>query len=188
MDVERPAHADAVGHHVGVLEGEVDAMVATEATARHAQLPGLVFPANEGQKLVQDIALVLKVTKYAHARMDAFVVPALGVDSIKAEDLQFPAFDFRGQNADHAAVFVLEKLTHGGWKDDNWRPCMTEDKGLHVAMQFLAVGFVIFAIHRGGVTETCRDAPGCGSSQPEYLTRSMVGNALDKEGQEQTIP
>src|SRR5579864_2318259 len=96
---------------------------------------------------MQNVALVLQMAKHPHSRVDALVVPALSVDAVGAKDLQFATLDFRRQHANHAPVFILEKLSHGGRENQQWHAGMAKDQGLHIAVQFLAVSFVIFAIH-----------------------------------------
>src|SRR5579859_4895019 len=97
---------------------------------------------------MENVALVLQMTKHPHPRVDALVVPAFGVDAVRAKDLQFATLDLGRQNANHAPVFILEKLSHRGREDHQWHAGMAKDQSLHVAVQFLAVSFVIFAIHR----------------------------------------
>src|SRR5579872_1331000 len=101
---------------------------------------------------MQDIALVLKVPHHAHAWMNAFVVPALGVNGVRAEDLQVTGFDFAGQHRNHAPVLKFEELTHGGGKDKQRSTCVPEDEGLHVSMQFAAKAFVVFPVHLAEVS------------------------------------
>ena len=98
---------------------------------------------------MQDVALVLQVPQHAHPGMHALVVPALGVHRVGAEDLQLAGIDFRRQRPDHAPVFILEKPAHGSGKHQQGRARVSEDQHFHVAMQFVAVALVIFAVHDG---------------------------------------
>jgi hypothetical protein len=67
-----------------------------------------------------------------------------------------PRSIFGGQHADHSAVFVLEKSPHRSREDDHARTRVPENQGFHIAVQFLAVSFVIFAIHRDeGKAQRC---------------------------------
>ena len=97
-------------------------MISAETASGHRQLRRVVFPAKERQELVQDVALVLQVPQHAMPRMCALVVPALGIDGIGTEDLQFAAFDLGRQHADHRPIFVLEKLPHGCGKTSRGMP------------------------------------------------------------------
>jgi len=148
MDVECAAHADTVSYDVRMLQREINAMVPAEAAARHTQLRCLILPAEKRQEFVQQVALVLQMAHDPHSRMHALVVPAFGIDAIGAEHLELSPLDLGGKGADHAAVLVFKELSHGGGKDEEGRPGMPEDESLHVAVQFLAVTFVIFAVHR----------------------------------------
>ena len=98
---------------------------------------------------MQNIALVLQVPQHPHLRMHALVVPTLGIDGVWAKYLQFAALDLRRQYANHPSVFILEKFPHGSRKHQQRRSRMPENQRIHVPVQFLAVSFVIFAIHRG---------------------------------------
>src|SRR6266852_1885233 len=131
-----------------MLQGKIHGMVATEAAAGDSQLRGLILPANKRQKFMQNVALILQMPHHPHPRMNAFVVPALGVDGVRTKNLQFAALNLGRQYSNHTAIFILEEPSHGGGKDEQRIACMPEDEGLHVAMKFLAVGFVIFAVHR----------------------------------------
>ena len=82
--------------------------------------------------------------------MHAPVVPTLGIHRVGAKYLQFAAFDFGGQHSNHAPVFVLKEFPHRSGKDHQRNSRVAENKSFHVAVQFLAIGFVIFAIHREG--------------------------------------
>src|SRR5215469_2057470 len=99
--------------------------------------------------------------------MYAFVVPAFGIDAIRAEHLDFTALDFRCDCADHAAVLILKELPHRRREDKDRSSGVSKDQSFHVTVQFLAVAFVIFAIHEW--TET--SAPQGARKQPKYLTR-----------------
>src|SRR3954470_10505591 len=134
MDVERAAHAYAVSHDVRVLERKIHAVVTAEAASSDAQLPRLIFPANEWQELVQQVALVLQVTQHTQARMHSLVVPALGVHSIGAEDLYLAPLNLRCECANHASVLIFEELSHRCWEDEQGHPGMAEYERFHVAL------------------------------------------------------
>jgi hypothetical protein len=55
------------------------------------------------------------------------------------------------QRHNHSAIFIFKESSHRRRKDQQWRAAMPEDQGLHVAMQFLAIGLVVFAVHFPGI-------------------------------------
>ena len=61
-------------------------------------------------------------------------------------------FQFSRQRADHPGIFILKKTSHGGGENEDRLPGVAEDQRLHVAAEFVAVLFVIFAVH---VREDC---------------------------------
>jgi hypothetical protein len=80
--------------------------------------------------------------------MDAPVVPTLGVDRVRTENLQFAPIKLVGKRANYPTVFVFEKFPHRCGKNKQGHPCVPEHERFHVAVKFLAVTFVIFAVHR----------------------------------------
>src|SRR3954453_15984702 len=104
---------------------------------------------------------------HPHSRVYAFVVPTLGIDSFRAENLQFAVIDLMCQHANHSTVFVFEESAHGSWEYQQRHSGMTKNQRFHVAMQFLAVCPVVFAIHREEVAVCAMRT----FSQPKYLTR-----------------
>ena len=147
MDVECPAHADAVRHRIGMFEREIHRVIRPEAAPGHRELLRRILPADKRHKLMQNVALVLQVPHHPHFRMNVLVVPALGIDAVRAKHLQFAALDLRRQYADHPAVFIFEKLSHRSWKHQQGHSRVPEHQRVHVAVQFLAISFVKFAIH-----------------------------------------
>ena len=95
------------------------------------------------------VAFILQMPQHALPRVRSLVVPALGIYRIGTEDLQFAAVDLGREHADHAAIFVFEELAHGGGKNEQGLARITEHQVLHVAMKFMAVTLVIFAMHVG---------------------------------------
>jgi hypothetical protein len=79
--------------------------------------------------------------------MRRLVVPALGVHAVGAENLNVAALDLRRQDANHSAIFVFVKTPHRSREDQQRCPGMAKDKHFHLAVQFLAVTLVVFAIH-----------------------------------------
>jgi hypothetical protein len=98
--------------------------------------------------------------------MDALVVPALVVNRVRTKNLQFAVLNLGSQHSNHSTVFVLEEPSPRSGKDEQGRACMPKNQGLDVAMKFLTVGSVIFAVHR-----RCRDVGNNVCCEPKYLTR-----------------
>jgi len=147
MDIERPAHAHAMRDYIRMLQRKIHRMVSPKAAARHGQPRRLILPAYKRHHLMQNVALVLQMPQHPHLGMHALVVPTLGINSIGAKYLQFAALDFRRQHANHPAVFIFEKLSHGGRKHQQRSTRIPKNQSIHVPVQFLAITFVIFAIH-----------------------------------------
>src|SRR3984957_11573274 len=146
VNIECPAHAHAVRHHIGMLQRKVHRMISSKTASRHRQPRRLILPAHKRQKLMQNVAFVLQMSHHPHPRMHALVVPALRIHGVRTEHLQLAALNLRRQHSNHCPVFILEKPSHRSRKGENRRPRMPEDQRLHVALQFLAVPLVIFAI------------------------------------------
>jgi hypothetical protein len=123
-------------------------VITAKAAAGNSQLPSLIFPPNKRHELVKDVSFVLQVPNHSNARVDPFVVPTLRVHGIGAEHLQFAAFDFWSEGTDHSTILVLEKFSHRCGEHEKWSSSMAENERFHVAVQFLAVTLVIFAIHQ----------------------------------------
>src|SRR4030088_1569845 len=96
---------------------------------------------------MQNVPLILQVPHHALSRMNALVVPTLGIHGVGTEYLQLSAFNLRPQNPDHAAIFIFKKLPHRGRKHQQRRTSMPEDQRVHVSTKFVAIAFVIFAVH-----------------------------------------
>ena len=145
--VEGAAHREHRSEDVGVAEGDVEGVIATEAGANGGKLNGLVLLANQRQNLLHQVLLVLHVTGDAPARRDVAVVPAFGVDRVDAEQLQAPLFEFVMNDVDHAAILKLEEAAAGGGKDERRNSRMAEDEQFHVAPKRGGEPFVVFAFH-----------------------------------------
>src|SRR6267142_81518 len=134
-------------------------MIAAKTAPGDGELRGGILPAQQGKQFVEDVAFVLQMSQNSDTGMRALVVPTLGIDRVGAKHLQLSLLDLCAQYADHAAIFVFEKLSHGSWEDENGSARVSEDEHLHFPVQFLAVTLVVFTIHG-----------------PEYLTRTRFPN------------
>src|SRR5580704_6182013 len=113
MYIESSAHAHTVSHYIRMLQSKIHRMVSSETASRHRQPRGLILPADKRHELVQDVAFELQMPHHPNLWVHSSVVPALGIDRVRAKHLQLAAFDFRGEHANHPAILILEKLTHG---------------------------------------------------------------------------
>src|SRR6266403_5376641 len=150
-------------------------MITTETAPRHRDLRRPVFPLQIRQKLVDHIALVLHVPPNPRSRMSALVVPTLAVDAINAEYLDRAPIQLPGQRGDHPCIFILKKTSPGCRKNEDRLPCVPERQRLHVAPQFMAILFVIFAVH---AREDCnRTARPSASTRFERVLRPACANS-----------
>src|ERR1700749_1532407 len=117
-----------------MLQGKIHGVISAKAATGHGQARSLILPSNEGNELVQKIALVLQVAQHAHPGMNALVVPALVVDSVGAEYLQFAAVNFGGERGNHAAIFVFEESSHGSGKNQQGRSGMAKHERLNISV------------------------------------------------------
>src|SRR5216683_3551839 len=151
-DVERSAHGHARRNHIRMPHGKIQRVIAAKTASRQHHLRGPVPPLQIRQKLVDDVALVLHMPPDPRSRMGALVVPTLPVDAVHAEHLDRARFEFPAQRADHPRIFILKKTSHGCRKNEDRLPGVPIHQRLHFAPQFVAVLFVIFAVH---VREDC---------------------------------
>src|ERR1035437_7284236 len=127
--------------------GKIQRVVAAKTASRHRDLGSRVLPLQIRQKLVDHVALVLHMPPDPRSRMHALVVPALAVHAVHAEHLDRARFEFPAQRADHSRIFILKKTSPGGRKNEDRLPGVPIHERLHVAPQFEARLFVIFAVH-----------------------------------------
>src|ERR1700676_1874046 len=147
LDIEGSAHGHARRNHIRMPQGKIQRMITAETAPRHRDLRRPVFPLQIRQKLVDHVTLVLQVPPNPRSRMSALVVPTLAVDAIYAEYLDRAPIQLPGQRADHPCIFILKKTAPGCRKNEDRVPGMPEHQRLHVASQFMAILFVIFAVH-----------------------------------------
>jgi len=149
VQVEGAGHGEESGEDVGVAEGDVDGMKASEAAAERDEMGVLIFEAHEGDDFVDEVVVVLDMAGDAPARRDGFVIPALHVDRVGAKDLALAGVDFSGKGRDHSAIFKLEVASAGGGKHEDGHTGVAEYEEFHIAAKARRMPFVIFAIHRG---------------------------------------
>src|ERR1017187_6127288 len=139
-----------------MLQRKIHRVVGAEAASRHRQFRRLVLPPDKRQEFMQKVALILQVPQHPHPRVHALVVPTLAIHRVRTKHLQFAALDLGRQRSYHSPIFVLKKSPLRRRKDQQRRPRMPENQRLDVPVQFLTVGFVIFAIHRKSGKRRCR--------------------------------
>src|SRR3989475_8325872 len=81
-------------------------------------------------------------------RMHLLVVPALRIHAVDAKNLQLAAINLRRKDGNHASIFVIEKSAFGCWKNQQRHAAVSENQQLHLTIEFAAVPFVVFTIHR----------------------------------------
>src|ERR1035437_1371995 len=132
--------------------GKIQRVIASKTASRHRDLGSRVLPLQIRQKLVDHVVLVLHMPPDPRARMHALVVPALAVHAVHAEYLDRARFQFSRQRMDHPRIFILIETSHRCRKHEDRRPGVSVHQRLHVAPSFVAILFVIFAVH---VREDC---------------------------------
>ena len=95
-----------------MAESEVGGMVAAEGAAVDSKVDTAGALMDEGKNFVKTVLLVGVVTADAVGGMDGFVVPALGVDAIDAEEHELALIETVGKGLHHQLVFVLVKAAH----------------------------------------------------------------------------
>src|SRR5262249_23544832 len=102
---------------------------------------------DERQDIMEQVMLVLYVPLDAPVGMRHTVVPAFGVHTVDTIKLEMPAVDLVGDSPDHAPVFVLEKASLRGGKDQQRGAPMAKDQQLHVPLEIMRKPLVVFTIH-----------------------------------------
>ena len=97
---------------------------------------------------MQHVSLVLQVPQHPHPRMHALVVPALGIDGVGTKYLQLAAVDLRAPaRRSFPGLHIRKTFPWKLGKTSSGVPACPNTSIFHIAMQFLAVSLVIFAIH-----------------------------------------
>src|SRR5882762_743633 len=146
-----------------MLHRKIQRVIAAKTTSCYRDLRSPVLPLHVRKKLVDHVTLVLHMPPDPCSGMSALVVPALTVDAIYAEQLDHAPFQLLSQRADHPCIFILKKAPLGCRENEDRLPGMPEHQRLHLASQFVAILFVIFAVH---AREDCNR-----SARPSASTR-----------------
>src|SRR5208337_174362 len=94
LDVKRAAHGYARRNQIGMPHGKIQRMIAAKTASRHRDLRSPVLPLQVRHKLIDHIAFVLHVAPDPRSRMHTFVVPALAIHAVDAEDLDRSRLQF----------------------------------------------------------------------------------------------
>ncbi len=84
-------------------------------------------------------------------RMNAPVIPALGIHAIHAKELKLSGVDFASESVNHSHVFVFEESRARTREDQNRRAAMPKYEQFHSAVESRAVPVVIVAAHDANV-------------------------------------
>src|SRR5687767_12528192 len=79
--------------------------------------------------------------------MGPLVVPALMIDRIDANQLDFPALDPVGQRSHQTKIFVLSETSPRGGEKQNRSPRPPEPQELHRPVEEMAVPDLIVTLH-----------------------------------------
>jgi hypothetical protein len=79
--------------------------------------------------------------------MNALVVPTLAIDGVRAKHLQSAALELGRKGPNHSRILILKEPSLGRGKHKQRRPTVSEDQRFHIAMKFLAICSVMFAVH-----------------------------------------
>src|SRR5882757_8699387 len=122
-------------------------MISAKTASRNRNLRSPVLPLQKRHKLIDQIALILQMPPDPRSRMHAFVVPTFTIHAVHAEYLQLSCIDLRREHPDHSSIFILKKTPLRAGKNEQRLSGVTKDERFHIALQFVAVVLVMFAIH-----------------------------------------
>ena len=135
MNVVDTGEADRFRNDAWMAGRKVRCMISPEAAAEDAEIVAPRRRLNEGDHLVAQIPVVLRVALRSQRRRNLFVIPALGIHRIDAEELNEPLLDLVGQPAHGIHVFVLIVAPHRRRKHDDPESPVAESKKLHGPLQ-----------------------------------------------------
>lgn len=106
-----------------------------------------VFQVHEGEDFFEQVAFVLKVAPDSAVGVSPPAVETFGVDTVHAIELKLTSFDLWTELLYHAHVFVFEKTTTPGWKNEHSRACMSKNEQFHIPLKPRAPPFMILPVH-----------------------------------------
>src|SRR6516225_8300036 len=87
-------------------------------------------------------------------------IPAFGIHTVEATELQVTGFDLVRKHVDEAAIFPVEEAARGRGINQRASPGVAEEQQFHVALQIWAEPAVIFALHKKEEEKGHRDHKG----------------------------
>ena len=106
-----------------------------------------VLRADERQDFLDEVVVVILLTRSAPALIAPDIRPRLAVHRIDGKELDLARFDFRCDRVDHAEV--LEVVAHRILRrqDEQRRARMAVDADVHLALQAVTVPGSVFSLH-----------------------------------------
>ena len=109
FDVESTAHAEHVGHFIGVFESKIQGVVSTKTASGNTNFFYITLLTNGGYKLLVQHTVVAGMVVNTSRWMQMFGVPTVLVNAINTIDLDFAGFDepAGGFNQFEVLVFII---------------------------------------------------------------------------------
>ena len=146
-DVEDAAQAKEIRNLFGITKGEISGVVAAEATSCYCYTTDAGFVHYTFQYFMAKHAVVGDVVLGPFGRGDVCVVPAVGVDAIRAVDADELFFDEPLQGVDQASFLVLVVAAHGGGEEDEGVAFFSEDQHFEGAAEARGLPLVVLFMH-----------------------------------------
>ena len=141
------------GHHapkeIRAAEEDDGRVQAAEAAADgNRQAARAILRADERQDFLDEVIVVILLTRGAPALVAPDVRPGLTVHRVDGEELDLARLDLRRHRVDHAEV--LEVVAHRILRrqDEKRRARVAVDADVHLALQAVAVPGSIFSLHK----------------------------------------
>ena len=112
FDVKSAAHAEHVGHFIGVFEGKIQRVVPTEATTRYPNFVHITLLPDGGNQLLIQHPVVAGMIVQAGGGMQMFGVPTIAVDAIDAVDFDFSRLNEPTSRFDEFEILVFVVPPH----------------------------------------------------------------------------
>ena len=106
-DIEYPAHGKAMRGEGGMTAGKIHGMVSAEAAAGDGDPVAARLADGAGYDLVQDQLVIKRLMPGPAGRGDGLIVPAVGIEAVRAIDLYFSVVQEPACGFNEALVFVL---------------------------------------------------------------------------------
>ena len=143
-NVEYAAHGKAMAGDTRVPEGKVGGVVASEAATGYGDAIMASVLADARVKLFHQQPVVQGMLPCSFSGRYSLIVPAFGIDAVRAVDLYFSIFEKPSGCLDEPLIFVLVIAALGGRKEDYGIACMPEYEHLKVSAKRGGMPFMIF--------------------------------------------